>query len=130
MAIQIKNIEGECFEATNGDFLLRAGSCGDKTKIESSISPGKLFLVSLGMCVGTYLVRFCKRHEIDHQNLIVNLNYEDSEDPPKIEKIEISIDLDVNEKYRPALLRVAEQCYVKQTIQKELELNYNFAVTE
>lgn len=124
MTISIRNFEGECFEATNGGFLIRAGSCGEKTKVESNISPGELFIVSLGMCVGTYIVRFCKRHEIEYQDLEINLERESIEDPPKVKSIDISIDLPCPEKYRSALIRVAKKCYVKQSIQKGMELNY------
>lgn len=125
MTIQIRNVEGECFEATNGDFLLRAGSCDDKNKVESNISPGELFIVSLGMCTSTYITRFCKRHKLEHEDLKMKLDYESGQEPPKVKEVDITINLPVSEKYKSAVLRVAKQCYVKQSIQKRVELNYN-----
>ena len=93
--------------------------------MESNISPGQLFIVSLGMCMGTYITRFCKRHKIDHEDLKMTLDYESTQGPPKVKEVDITVNLPVSEKYRSAVLRVAKQCYVKQSIQKGVELNYN-----
>lgn len=124
MSIQVTHIGEECFEATNGDFIIRTGSCGCDTKIESNIAPGELFIVSLGMCIGTYLVRFCTRHNLDDSGLMVELEYENSTNQSRVETIDITISLSLDEQYRIPMLRMAKKCYVKQSIQEGVNLNY------
>ena len=84
----------------------------------SAPSPYDLFLASIGTCAGIYVKSFCDQRNLPTENikLIQSLEFTaESKLPSKI-KIDIQLPADFPEKYREALLNVAELCAVKRTI--------------
>ncbi len=87
----------------------------------SAPSPFDHFLASIGTCAGIYVLSFCEERKIptEHVSLVQRLEYGKTQDGKTfIEKIiiEIRVPSDFPEKYRNALIKVAEQCAVKKTI--------------
>jgi putative redox protein len=87
----------------------------------SAPSPFDHFLASIGTCAGIYVLSFCEERKIptEHIALIQRLEYGKTQDGKTfIEKIviEIGVPPDFPEKYRNALVKVADQCAVKKTI--------------
>jgi putative redox protein len=89
---------------------------------DTAPSPYALFLASIGTCAGIYVLSFCQERKIstDAISLSQRLEYAaTAEGKSKLSKILIDIRVppDFPEKYHAALVRVAEQCAVKKTIQ-------------
>jgi putative redox protein len=89
---------------------------------DTAPSPYALFLASIGTCAGIYVLSFCRERKIptDAISLSQRLEYATTaEGKSKLSKIllEIHVPADFPEKYHAALVKVAEQCAVKKTIQ-------------
>jgi len=86
----------------------------------SAPSPFAHFLASLGTCAGIYVLSFCKERGIptDQITLTERLEYITEDGKSKLGKIVIDINVppDFPEKYRNALVKVADQCAVKKAI--------------
>jgi ribosomal protein S12 methylthiotransferase accessory factor len=85
-------------------------------------TPYALFLASLGTCAGVYVLGFCRERNIPTEGITLTqrLHYKPSlTGGASLDKIaiEISVPADFPEKYHNALVKAAEQCAVKKTIQ-------------
>ena len=89
---------------------------------DTAPSPYALFLASIGTCAGIYVLSFCQERKIptDAISLSQRLEYATTaEGKSKLSKILIDVHVppEFPEKYHSALVKVAEQCAVKKTIQ-------------
>ena len=84
----------------------------------SAPSPYELFLASIGTCAGIYVKSFCDQRDLPTENikLIQSLEMNTETKLPSKISIEIRLPEDFPEKYREALINVAELCAVKRTI--------------
>jgi putative redox protein len=85
---------------------------------DSAPSPYELFLASIGTCAGIYVKSFCDNRNIPAENIkiIQTAEYKEGSDLPVHIKIDIKLPADFPEKYKAALISVAELCKVKKTI--------------
>jgi ribosomal protein S12 methylthiotransferase accessory factor len=84
--------------------------------------PYALFLASIGTCAGIYVLSFCQERSIpaDKVHIVQRLEYTAlDEKKSRLSKItlEIHVPPDFPQKYHNALVKVADQCAVKKTIQ-------------
>jgi putative redox protein len=84
----------------------------------SAPSPFELFLASIGTCAGIYVKSFCDQRGIPSENIkiIQTSNYDKQTGLPANIKIDIQLPEDFPDKYRAAVINVAELCKVKKTI--------------
>ena len=84
----------------------------------SAPSPYELFLASIGTCAGIYVKSFCDNRRIPAENIkiIQSAEYNKETGLPTNIKLDIQLPLDFPEKYKAALISVAELCKVKKTI--------------
>jgi putative redox protein len=84
----------------------------------SAPSPFELFLASIGTCAGIYVKSFCDQRNLPTENikLIQSLQLSPDTKLPSMISIEIQLPADFPEKYKDALIHVAELCAVKRTI--------------
>lgn len=86
----------------------------------SAPSPFAHFLASLGTCAGIYVLSFCQERGIptDKITLTERLEYTTEDGKSTLSKIilDINVPPDFPEKYRNALIKVADQCAVKKAI--------------
>jgi putative redox protein len=84
----------------------------------SAPSPYELFLASIGTCAGIYVKSFCDQRGLatDQVKLIQTFEINPDTKLPSRISIEIQLPADFPEKYRDALVNVAELCAVKRTI--------------
>jgi len=84
----------------------------------SAPSPYDLFLASIGTCAGIYVKSFCDQRNISTEGikLIQSLELNSETKLPSRISIAIQLPRDFPEKYREALISVAELCAVKRTI--------------
>lgn len=97
-------------------------------------SPFAHFLASIGTCAGIYVLSFCQERKIptDKITLTERLEYTTDDGKSKLSKIvlEINVPPDFPEKYRNALIKVADQCAVKKTMMNPPQFEINTVVRE
>lgn len=96
-------------------------------------TPYELFLASLGTCAGIFVLGFCKERNIPTEGitLIQRLEYKPAlVGGATLDKIIIDIHVPAAfpEKYHNALVKVAEQCAVKKTMQNPPKLEIKTVV--
>jgi ribosomal protein S12 methylthiotransferase accessory factor len=79
-------------------------------------SPFDLFLASIGTCAGIYVSSFCSERQIDTADLRLILGFSANAVTGMVEQIDIQIKLPSGfpEKYKAAVIRTAEMCFVKK----------------
>ena len=81
-------------------------------------SPFELFLASIGTCTGIYVKSFCDNRKIptDNIKIIQTSEYDEETGLPVNIKLDIKLPAEFPDKYKDALISVAELCKVKKTI--------------
>ena len=81
--------------------------------------PYEVFLASIGTCAGIYILGFCRQRGIPTENIKIVQNYDVDMTTglPRTVYLEIQLPSDFPEKYKPAVIRSAEQCKVKKTLE-------------
>ncbi|MDP8254791.1 MAG: OsmC family protein [Candidatus Alcyoniella australis] len=82
-------------------------------------SPYLCFLASIGTCAGYYVLRFCQMRGLDTENVRIKQTNTFNEETHSLSnvKIEIQVPAEFPQKYHKALVRAAEQCAVKRTLE-------------
>lgn len=88
----------------------------------SAPEPYDLFLASLATCAGIYVLSFCERRGLPTAGLSLVQRWHRGSSGA-IERIEVDITLPEGfpEKYRSAVIRAAQQCTVKKTLENPPE---------
>jgi putative redox protein len=84
----------------------------------SAPSPFELFLASIGTCTGIYVKAFCDNRKIptDNIKIIQSSEYDEETGLPVSIKLDIKLPPDFPDKYKEAVISVAELCKVKKAI--------------
>lgn len=123
--IIVRHDSGSRFTATTEGYTAVAGK-GDPDKGgEDGMSPGKLFAAALGMCVGVTLVAYCENHGRPCQGLTIEVVRENSEDGKRAKSVRLNVKVpyELSEKDQRVLTRVADRCYVTQSIVGGMEID-------
>ena len=93
----------------------------------SAPTPFATFLASIGTCAGIYVLGFCQQRNIPTDGIKIVQRMHTDQATGLVGQIDLDIQLppDFPEKYKPAVIRSAEQCAVK----KHLMQPPAFAVT-
>ncbi len=85
----------------------------------SAPAPFAVFLASLGTCAGIYVLGFCKQRNLPTDGIRLVQRMESDRATGMLTKVEIEIQVPPSfpEKYYDALIRSADQCKVKKTIE-------------
>ena len=89
----------------------------------SAPAPYDLFLASIGTCAGIYVLSFCQQRNIPTDRIKIIQKHFPDDSGRGIGKIAIEIQLpsDFPEQYKEAVIRSADLCGVKKTIQNPPE---------
>ncbi len=89
----------------------------------SAPEPYDYFLASLATCAGIYVLGFCQKRDIPYDGISLSQSWEREEKTRRLTNVRIAIEVpaDFPEKYRTALVRVANQCTVKKTLENPPE---------
>lgn len=81
--------------------------------------PFDLFLASIGTCAGIYVASFCSERGIDPKQVRLVLRFDRNETTHMVSTIYIDIRVprDFPEKYKKALIRSAQLCFVKKHLE-------------
>ncbi len=90
----------------------------------SAPEPFDLFLASLGTCAGVYIVYFCESRNIPTDGIAMTLRFESDAKTHRMERIhmEIALPPEFPERYRKAVIRAAQMCTVKRTVDQPPEI--------
>lgn len=84
----------------------------------SAPEPFALFLASIGTCAGIYVLSFCQNRDLPTEGIRIVQSLEPDE-TGRLGTIRLTVEVPPSfpEKYHEALVRAADQCLVKKTIQ-------------
>jgi putative redox protein len=86
--------------------------------------PAQLFVASLGMCIGGYVASYCKHRNIPCDDLRVELDRDTARAPSRTTRVTAKIYLgaELSHKDAEAILRVADQCHITNSIRQSMEV--------
>lgn len=104
----------------------------DQPPADSAPMPFELFLASIGTCAGIYVLGFCKQRDLPTDGIrIIQRNHANSA-TGLMDNIELEIQVPPTfpEQYHAALIRSAELCKVKKTLEHPPTFDVKTVVTE
>lgn len=83
-------------------------------------TPFELFLASLGTCAGIYVLNFCRKRGISTEGIRILQRSHSNPETGMVEKValEIQVPPSFPKEYYSALVRSAELCKVKKTLEQ------------
>jgi ribosomal protein S12 methylthiotransferase accessory factor len=105
---------GSRVDAHFGEHLVRT----DQPPVNSAPSPFELFLSSIGTCAGIYVLGFCRQRNLPSEGIrIIQRNHPDGNGMVGKIDLEIQVPPTFPSQYYEALVRSAELCKVKKTLE-------------
>ncbi len=110
---------GKRVDAQVGNFTVHTDQPALGGGDDTAPAPFSLFLSSLGTCAGIYVLSFLQNRGLPWEGVRLHQRHEVDPVTHRLARVRIEIELPpgVPEKYRPALVRAAEQCAVKRTME-------------
>ena len=124
MKLEVTHKEGFLFSALCGGHEIFTDQHAAEGGTDKAMTPAELFVASLGTCIGVYAARFCKRHNLPTEGMKVLMDWTVVKDPVRIGSIkaELHYPHSIPETERKGLLRMAEACFVHETILHKPEI--------
>jgi ribosomal protein S12 methylthiotransferase accessory factor len=96
----------------------------------SAPSPFDTFLASIGTCAGIYVLGFCNQRGLPTRGIRIVERVEHNRETGMVDEITLDIQVppDFPEKYKPALVRAADQCKVKKHLEHPPRFNVHTVV--
>lgn len=84
----------------------------------SAPTPFDLFLASLGTCAGIFALGFLRSRKLNEEGFKINISFETDPETHLLGKavFRITLPKDFPDKYKGAVIKAAEQCLVKRTM--------------
>ncbi len=111
---------GRRVDAQLPGHLVRTDQAREDGGEDTAPRPFQLFLASIGTCAGIYVQGFCAKRNLSTEGIRIVERPQYAQDGALL-----GVDLDIQvppsfpEKYRDALVRVADQCSVKKAIRAQ-----------
>jgi len=113
---------GRRVNASYGDFEIATDQSVKHGGDASASEPFDFFLASLATCAGAFVVGFCRNREISTEGMRLIQSWTRGKDGSMAQiSIQIEVPKDFPSKYHSALVRVANQCTAKKTIENPPE---------
>jgi ribosomal protein S12 methylthiotransferase accessory factor len=114
---------GKRVDASYEGFEIATDQAVDSGGNGSAPEPFDYFLASLVTCAGIYVLGFCQKRNIPYDGISLSQSWDREEKTNRLTNVRISIEVPVDfpKKYRDALVRVANQCTVKKTLENPPE---------
>lgn len=121
MDIEITFPGGKRVDARVGNHTLHTDQPVALHGEDSAPAPFDLFLASLGTCAGIYVLGFLEARSIPTEGLRLTQRVvkDEASGLPQSIALEITLPEGFPEKYRGAVLKAAEHCKVKKTIEAQ-----------
>lgn len=129
MDIKIEFADNKKVNAIINNFVIETDQPEAFGGNNSAPAPFDLFLASIATCAGIYVKMFCDNRNLPTDKIEITQTVDYNKETTLPDKISINIKLpaDFPEKYKDAVVKVAEKCKVKQTIASnpDFEINLN-----
>jgi putative redox protein len=111
---------GKRVDAQVGGHVVRTDQPVKGGGTDTNPTPFALFAASMGTCAGIFVVGFCQKRDLstDGIRIVERLRYAEDGALAGVD-LDIEVPASFPEKYREALVRVADQCSVKRAIQAQ-----------
>jgi ribosomal protein S12 methylthiotransferase accessory factor len=111
---------GRRVDAQLGKHLVRTDQPLDQGGEDTAPSPFQLFLSAIGTCAGIFVQGFCAKRSLPTEGITIlqRVRYAGDGALAGVD-LDIQVPASFPEKYREALVRVADQCSVKKAIQAQ-----------
>lgn len=118
MTLRIEFKGGTRFDIVSGSHSVITDQPVDEGGTDAGMSPVDLFVGSLTACVAYFVGRYCARHQIPCEGLVVEADWTMAEQPHRVGTVMLRIHLPetLNPSERERLLRVAHGCTVHQSL--------------
>ncbi|ACL67538.1 OsmC family protein [Anaeromyxobacter dehalogenans 2CP-1] len=112
---------GKRVDTTIGNHVIRTDQPVASGGEDSAPSPFNLFMAAIGTCAGIYVLGFCQKRELPTDGIRLRQRAHFDPETGVLARVELDIEVPPTfpEKYREALVRVADQCAVKKAIQAQ-----------
>ena len=129
MSIVVRHDKGLRFIAQCDGHSVVTGVVEGDHEQNNGMWPGQLFIAALGACIGGYVARFCERHELPYAGMSVVVDYENADSPSRVGAVRAAVELPapVSSRHRQAILRVAAQCYITQSIDHKMQIEVSLS---
>ncbi len=90
-----------------------------------ALTPTELFIASLAMCAGVFVVYFAERHGIPLEGMQIEADYQMAEGPRRVASVALRIKMpaSLTPQHQAALQRAAESCVVHNTLRRPPEIS-------
>ncbi len=111
--------DGKRVDASYNGFTIATDQAVDSGGDGSAPEPFDHFLASIATCTGIYVLGFCQKRGIPYEGIRLVQSWERDEKSRRLTTIRITIEVPAGfpEKYHKAIIRAANQCSVKKTIE-------------
>jgi putative redox protein len=112
---------GKKVDATVGKHVIRTDQPVAGGGEDAAPAPFSLFLAAIGTCAGIYVAGFCQNRGLPTEGIKIRQRSRFHPQTGALVKVELDVEVPPTfpEKYRDALVRVADQCAVKKAIQAQ-----------
>ncbi len=93
MEVLVKYESGFRFSAICRGYTITTGRGEDGNKERDGMWPAQLFEASIGMCIGGYIVKFCKEQDIPYEDMTIELSRRTESEPSRTTRIDAKIHL-------------------------------------
>ena len=118
MKLHVAYHGGTRFDIISGKHRIVSDQPEEDGGQDAGMSPTDLFVGSIASCVAYFVGRFCVRHEIPHDGLVVEAEWTMAERPHRVGAVSLAIRLPhrLTQDQKERLLKVAHGCTVHQSI--------------
>jgi ribosomal protein S12 methylthiotransferase accessory factor len=111
---------GRRVDAQVGKHLVHTDQPVSNGGEDTASSPFELFLAAIGTCAGIFVQGFCAKRGLPTEGIRIRERVHHGDDGA-LAGVDLDIEVPASfpEKYREALVRVADQCSVKKAIQAQ-----------
>ncbi len=119
MEMEITFPGGARVDASFGPYTVRTDQPPQGGGEGTAPTPFATFLAALATCAGIYVLGFCRKRGLPTEGMRLIQRARSNPDTGMVEQVELEIQVPQGfpEKYRPALVRSAEQCAVKKHLE-------------
>lgn len=123
---------GARVDAHFGNYTVKTDQPPSGGGESSAPAPFDYFLASLGTCAGIYILGFCRSRGVSTENIRLVQRHQVDPVTHMVSGVTFEIELppDFPEKYKPAVIRAAEQCKVKKHLEHPPKFEVKTSVPE
>jgi uncharacterized OsmC-like protein len=132
MEVLVKHESGFRFSAVCRGYTVTTGRGEDGNDKRDGMWPAQLFEASIGMCIGGYVVKFCKEQGIPYNNMTIELSRRTQAEPSRTTRIDAKIHLDVklSPELKQGILEAADRCHITESIREGMQVVCSLADAE